>query len=160
MERVPITEAASRLGVSTDTVRRRIRKGELPAHQQRTPQGYVWMVELPEDAQGQSGTQSQGQVGPQEPRPQAEPESKPQAEREAEGRGEAKRQETAAGEVQALQELVHVLQEELTARRREVQELHVLLQQAQALPPGRSETWEAAARRPWWRRLLRRLGGA
>jgi len=35
------------------------------------------------------------------------------------------------------------LQEELTARRREVQELHVLLQNAQAALP--------APRKPWWR---------
>jgi hypothetical protein len=38
---------------------------------------------------------------------------------------------------------------ELEARRREVQELHVLLQTAQALPAPRES-------RPWWRRLFGR----
>jgi hypothetical protein len=52
--------------------------------------------------------------------------------------------------VAMLQERVNAQQEELEARRREVQELHVLLQQAQAaLPTPRDH-------RPWWQRLWRR----
>jgi len=41
-----------------------------------------------------------------------------------------------------LTTLVTVLQEELAARRREISELHVLLQNAQAVLP--------APRKPWW----------
>jgi len=51
---VTIQEAAQRLGVSQDTVRRRIRKEELQAKQTPTPQGFRWVVELEgleEDAQ-------------------------------------------------------------------------------------------------------------
>ena len=54
MATVTIQEAAQRLGVSQDTVRRRIRKEELQARQTPTPQGFRWVVELEdleEDAQ-------------------------------------------------------------------------------------------------------------
>lgn len=51
MERVPIKEAAARLGVSTDTVRRRLKRGELMGERQPAPRGFVWLVELPGDAQ-------------------------------------------------------------------------------------------------------------
>ena len=79
MATVTIQEAAQHLGVSQDTVRRRIRKEELQATQTPTPQGFRWVVEL----------------------------------------------------------------EDLVARRREVQELHVLLQQ-KALPEAVGRSW-------WWR---------
>jgi hypothetical protein len=46
---VSVMEAATHLGVSPDTIRRRIRNGELKAHQEPTPQGYVWGVELLEE---------------------------------------------------------------------------------------------------------------
>jgi len=45
---VPLTEAAQWLGVSVDTVRRRIRTGELVAQREQRPQGYRWLVKLPE----------------------------------------------------------------------------------------------------------------
>ena len=54
MATVTIQEAAQHLGVSQDTVRRRIRKKELQARQAPTPQGFRWVVELEdleEDAQ-------------------------------------------------------------------------------------------------------------
>ncbi|MEK7806530.1 MAG: hypothetical protein AAB528_02255 [Chloroflexota bacterium] len=123
---VSIQEAARRLGGSQDTIRRRIRRGALQAHQVPTPQGFRWAVELPDDAQAEPmPPQGQDVVAAQE------------------------------GEAQALRELVDTLQaqvegqrEELEARRREVQELHVLLQQhvqQRALPPPGGSSW--------WRRL-------
>jgi hypothetical protein len=48
-ERVPIKEAAERLGVSADTVRRRMKKGELVGEKEPTPQGYEWRILLPID---------------------------------------------------------------------------------------------------------------
>jgi hypothetical protein len=47
--RVSIAEAAERLRLSEQTVRRRVRSGELPGVQLNTPQGFIWMVELPDD---------------------------------------------------------------------------------------------------------------
>jgi hypothetical protein len=47
--RLTIAEAAQRLRLSEQTVRRRIRSGELPGVQVSTPQGFIWAVELPDD---------------------------------------------------------------------------------------------------------------
>ena len=46
MAGVSIQEAARALGVAQDTIRRRIRRGELQAHQEPTPQGFRWVVVL------------------------------------------------------------------------------------------------------------------
>jgi IS30 family transposase len=127
MERVSIPEAARRLGVTQDTIRRRIRKGELAAYQEPRPQGYVWFVDVPEE-----------ELSAEEP---AYPDFK---------------EET--GEVQLLREMMELLREELKtkdrqleAREREVQELHVLLQRAQAALPAPKED-----RQSWWHRLWQR----
>jgi hypothetical protein len=48
IERVSIKEAAERLGVSQDTIRRRLKSGELAGEREKTPQGFVWCVELPQ----------------------------------------------------------------------------------------------------------------
>ena len=116
---VSIGDAASRLGVSADTIRRRIGKGTLNAEQEPTAQGFRWRVELPE-ANGH----------------------------ETNGHHDDALESLV---VTALESLVVTLQaqvqaqaEELEARRREIQELHVLLQTAQnALAAPKS--------RPWWR---------
>jgi hypothetical protein len=125
---VTVQEAAHRLGVAESTLRRRIKNGEMPATQTPTPQGYIWLVEIPDET-----------TGPED---------------------------TSAGEVEALKQLVDVLRdqlaakdrqmdflkEEIEARRREIQELHVLLQQAQkALPAPQEHT-------SWWRKLWRQAG--
>jgi len=55
VELVSVGEAARRLGVSTDTIRRRIGKGELTAHQEPTPQGFRWEVELQQPVNGHEG---------------------------------------------------------------------------------------------------------
>ena len=39
---MPLADAARELGVSTDTLRRRLRKGQLVGEQRPTPQGFVW----------------------------------------------------------------------------------------------------------------------
>jgi hypothetical protein len=113
-----IPEAARRLGVSEHTVRRRVRSGELPGKQVATPQGFTWVVDIPDDL----------------PEP-----------------------ETSSSEVQALRELVANLQDrinaqgkELEAKNKQIEQLHVLLQQAQAALPAPRDN------RPWWQRLWRR----
>jgi len=110
VEKVSVGEAARRLGVSTDTIRRRIGKGELIAHQEPTPQGFRWEVELQLNDQPMNGYDS-----------------------------------NLEALVTTLQAQVQTQGEELDARRREVQELHVLLQTAQT-------ALVAPQSRPWWRR--------
>lgn len=45
---VSVSEAARELGVSTETVRRRIKSGDLQAERSIRPQGAVWLVTLPD----------------------------------------------------------------------------------------------------------------
>ena len=123
MATVTIQEAAQHLGVSQDTVRRRIRKEELQATQTPTPQGFRWVVELEdleEDAQAA-------------PTPTHRPDI---------GGAQVEDGQDLRALVDALRSQLESQGEELVARRREVQELHVLLQQ-KALPE--------AAGRPWWK---------
>jgi hypothetical protein len=117
--RVTLAEAALLLGISEPTARRRVRSGELPGTQVPTPQGFTWMVDLPDDI-------------PTEPSPSEEVVSEEVV---------AMRVSMARMEAQITAQEV-----ELEARRREVQELHVLLQQAQSALPSPRGT-----QRPWWR---------
>ncbi len=124
MERVSISEAAIRLGVTQDTIRRRIRKGELTASQEPRPQGYVWFVDVPEEELPSEDP----------PHPDFKEEnSDVQLLREM---------------MELLREELKTKDRQLEAREREVQELHVLLQQAQtALSAPREE------RQSWWHKL-------
>jgi len=45
---VSMAQAAQQLNVSVDTVRRRLAKGELNGTQDPTPQGYRWLIDLPD----------------------------------------------------------------------------------------------------------------
>ena len=114
-ERVTIREAAQRLGVSPDTVRRRMQRGELEAIQEPRPQGFVWMVELPRPKAKRRG--SRRPPKPKGPSP-------------------------AELEAAHLREKVEMLTTELESRRREVSELHQLLAQSQLLLSAGTETEE------------------
>ena len=126
MQEVTIAEAARCLGMSIDSIRRRIAKGELNAHKVPSPHGEIYMVEIPEDALPVAETNN---------------EEKPDS----------------AATIDAMLKTISVLENELDARRREVQELHVLLQQAQKqLPPGKTENTaaEAPQKVSWWKKLF------
>jgi hypothetical protein len=41
-------KAAELLGVSVDTIERRIKRGELEGHKESLPQGLTWLVEIPQ----------------------------------------------------------------------------------------------------------------
>jgi excisionase family DNA binding protein len=115
MREVTIAEAATCLGVSVDTVRRRIGKGELKYRKVSSPHGEMYMVEIPEDN------------APVNEPPRAVPVNNP--------------------EIDALHQTISILQTELEARRREISELHILLQRASLPAPGPEGI-------PWWRRIF------
>jgi Helix-turn-helix domain len=128
MKAVPINDAATILKVSVDTVRRRIKQGELKAHKVGSPHGEIYLVEIPDG------------VVPVPLETQEKQEENP----------------TEVETIEAMKKTISVLENELDARRREVQELHVLLQQAQKyLPSGKSVTAsnKTAVNLPWWRRM-------
>jgi len=45
---IDISGAASHLGVSTETVRRRLRTGTLSGEKEKTAQGFRWVVNIPD----------------------------------------------------------------------------------------------------------------
>ena len=129
MQEVTIAEAARCLGMSIDSIRRRIAKNELKARKVPSSHGEIYLVELPDDAIPVTATPAT----------------------------EEKEDNTVA--IEAMRQTISILETELESRRREVQELHVLLQQAQKqLPPGKTEDTkeETPVNVSWWRRLLRR----
>ena len=118
MLELTISQAAQRLGVSMDTIRRRISNNELKARKVPSSHGEMYIVELPDDT-------------PDAPQArEAKPDSSP--------------------EVETLRKMVAILETELESRRREIQELHVLLQQAQASVSATANSPKIS----WWRKLL------
>ncbi len=134
MELVSINQAVTRLGVSEVTIRRRLRKGELKGQKRQTPQGYVWLIELPDDVSEDKKNGSNGEV-------ESLSELVAALRSQVEGQQEL---------VDSLQAQVKVQQEELTAKNKQIEQLHVLLQQAQATLPAPRDN------RPWWQRWWRR----
>jgi excisionase family DNA binding protein len=130
MELVSLPEAAQRLGVSVDTVKRRLRRGEMKGQRVPRPQGYTWLIELQDN----------------QPDSMADSTASSTAELDA-----------ATIEVLNLREMlvmaqsqIATQQEELASKNKQIEQLHVLLQQAQAaLPAPRGS-------RSWWQRLWRR----
>jgi hypothetical protein len=45
---VTVPEAAIRLGIAPQTVKRRLKRGKLRGRQETTPQGFVWLVDVPD----------------------------------------------------------------------------------------------------------------
>jgi predicted site-specific integrase-resolvase len=129
MGEISIQEAATRLGVSVETIRRRVHKGVLKSRQVPTPQGFVWMVELPNE-------EPQREIPAEESEPLHELVAVLKAQLE---------QKDHQLEIQAA---AH--QEQLEAKDRQIEQLHVLLQQAQAALPAPRD------HRSWWQRLWRR----
>jgi predicted site-specific integrase-resolvase len=111
-ELLTIAEAAQRLGVSQDTVHRRLKKGQLTGRQQTTPQGFTWLIEMPvETCNVENGA------------PADTPADAP----------------VSAGELQRLEQIIELLQNQVEAKDQQIKELHILLQQAQAALPAPRE---------------------
>lgn len=180
-ELVPIAEAARRLGVSADTVRRRLKRGELEGEQHPTAQGFTWLVAMPagsgaiEGMHGVSGTHG----GPGEGAPAS-------GTREVSGATEdALERATLAERVAGLERLADELRGDRDAWKAQAErheeaarELRILVQGAQALaralpanvedvPETHAEALErdessrmADDTSSVWQRLRRRLGVA
>jgi hypothetical protein len=136
VELLSIGQAVTRLGVSEVTIRRRLRKGELKGQKRQTPQGYVWLIELPDDVSEDNKNGGNG-------------EGESLSELVAALRAQVEGQQEL---VDSLQNQVKVQQEELTAKNKQIEQLHILLQQAQAALPAPRDN------RPWWHKLWHRNG--
>jgi hypothetical protein len=120
---VTIPEAARMLRVSEHTVRRRLRSGELQGSHVASVGGFTWMVDIPDELL--IGNPASGETAVT-----------------------ALLIARLEAQIVSQEAQIAAQYEELEARRREVQELHVLLQQAQAALPVPKE-----AHHSWWRRL-------
>ena len=138
MKLVTMGEAACRMGISVDTVRRRLNRGELSGRLQRTPRGFIWLIDIP---------------GPNRPGMTSEASAAGPASVSASNPAGGA---LPAGGVQALRELLDVLRHEIDAndrthesKGRQVEMLHVLLQQTLSgpSPPGQHRTWNSG---PQW----------
>lgn len=126
---VTIAEAAQRLDISTDTVQRRLKRGELAGVKETTPQGFRWLVELPNEAVGTDGAAVDTGAVPPHPLDGSTAEV-----RRLEEVAQAYREQLDAQRT-IFERQITEQAEELAARRREVGELHVLIQGLQrALP--------------------------
>jgi excisionase family DNA binding protein len=130
MALLTLVEAAHQLGVSVDTIRRRLQRGELRGQQQPRSQGHMWLVELDEYEYEEVSHNSRLADAEQ---------------------GDQACLAACQADIQRLEEMMAILQNqiqalgrELEAKNQQIQELHVLLQTAQAaLPSPRN--------RPWWK---------
>jgi hypothetical protein len=183
MPDVPLPEAAAQLGLRPEALRKRLQRGTIAGH--KDDQG-EWVVTLPEPRAAPPNGAPAPNPAPPAPAPPPPPDL---VGGQAGGHSENGRVDTggqAGGHVlgsssdePALlrefvahqRELLDELREELAARRREVQQLHTLLAQAQQRALPVPEGWEpdaadgpsvapavrapapveARAPRPWWR---------
>jgi hypothetical protein len=109
MQLVTMGEAAERLGVSVDTVRRRLRRGELKGRHQLTSQGFIWLIEAPEPVGANTGVEP----GPGKARLHLGSAPAGSTAVRANATGDAA---PAANDLQALRELAEVLRHEIEAR--------------------------------------------
>jgi hypothetical protein len=126
MASLTIKEAAERLSLSEVTIRRRLRTGQLKGYQESPPTG-KWFIEISDDVE-------QGEVDADE------------------YDDSFQLADALRGTIKRLDEVIALLKHQLEAREREVQELHVLLQQSQAALPA------AGDNRSWWHKLWHRNG--
>ncbi len=174
---VTVPEAATRLGIAPQTVKRRLKRGKLRGRQETTPQGFVWLVDVPDIPNYHRGGITNGiplgishsgadilggingiPVGTPDdiltedsPYNEAPSISERVAILNTEVEGQRALIASLNEQVQAQKEQLSAKDRQLENKDRQIGELHVLLQQAQAALPT-----PVGTQRPWWRRVWRR----
>jgi len=125
-------EAARRLGVSVDTVERRLKRGELTGQQEQRAKGWRWLIEVPGgDAPVNNGVA-----------PVNAPADAPALTIDAPaGIGLV---DVLQDQVASLQEQLRQLGQQVSSRDSQITELITVVRQQQAMLP-------APKRRGWWR---------
>ena len=124
MTTVSLEEAATRLRVSQETIRPRVHRGELPATQAPTPQGFPWLVDIPGPA----------------PAPALEAIAH-----------DPRENGTLDSLVATLRAQVQTQQDQLTVKDRQISELQVLLQQTHQLALPSPKVRPGLLKRFWYR---------
>jgi excisionase family DNA binding protein len=144
MDHVTIAEAAQRLGVSVDTVKRKLRRGELHGYKQPGGRGgFSWLIELGDSSQGNALDIADASM---------DYASANYGEVKALREQVAMLQTQVGAQQKQIEQQLTSHQEESSAKNRQIEQLHVLLQQAQAALPAPRDN------RPWWQRLWQRNG--
>jgi len=132
-EWVSINQAAKQFGVSPDTIRRRLKRGELQGRQERTAQGFTWVIEVPAILEA----------------------SQPEQETPEGGGSSALEIATLRERVAGLERLTTEFSKDRNAWREQAarseesaRELRILVQQAQALPAGDDARQDAYSASP------------
>jgi len=132
-QRLSVAEAAARLGLTETALRQRVARRKVSAER---VEGRLYVL-LPDVASDATGHDMSHRMSPP-----SSPQQSPQD----------------GALVAELRGRVAFLEEELTARRREVERLHTLLAQAQqrpALPSGAAAAVQPVpSQASWWRRLF------
>ena len=143
MGKVSLPEAARRLNVSEDTIRRRIHKGALAASQAPTAQGFKWSVELADDAPAITTATTESAPAPGDAATPGA--TAPRADARV-----APARDVIPDTTAALRDLLEVVKAQLEMKDKQISELHILLQQAQKALPGPTQP-----QHPWWQRWWR-----
>jgi hypothetical protein len=108
-----VSDAAQMFGVSVDTIRRRMKRGELETRREQTPQGFRWLIRFPDNAPPEPAQDTAGSTQTAAPIDQGS---------------------VVIYGPDPRDVLIETLQRELELRNREVSRLHeVIGQQAQAI---------------------------
>lgn len=110
-EWAPLAEVAVAMGISIDTIRRRMKRGEIETRREQTPQGFRWLAPLPDTIERKTSPAAPGS-------PQSD--------------------NSALHDLEIIQrerdELIETLRHELALRNRDISRLHeVIASQAAAL---------------------------
>ena len=152
-EWIPIADAAQRLGVSQDAIRRRLKAGQLQGKREVMPQGFRWLILLDEGERSSvDGEGAQGGASHQVPLPPTHE----GAQGGAEVATLARAQEMAA----YSEALLAPWRQQVAELSRQVGRLEAELEQARALhcfsmePQTRNGAASWPERRRWWQRLV------
>jgi len=131
-------EAARRLGVSVDTIERRLKKGDLQGQREQRGKGWRWLIEVAADDAPATAPANNGDA------PASAPAENPLV---------TALQDQIAG----LQEQLRVMNQALSSRDNQIVELITVVRTTQAmLPPPAPESQPpapATERKSWWRRF-------
>ncbi len=158
-----VREAAERLGVSKDTIRRRIKSGDLAAVQEATAQGFEWRIALNDECAAEVGSTA-AQLGSAAAQSGSNDAQVCSTAAEVGSQADPQPSEPDDGLEKAL-ELVEKLQQDYAAIHKENLELAARCGYLQAKLEASerqvlalsapTETREGGNPTPWWRRLLR-----
>ena len=137
MALVPIAEASHRLGVSIHTLKRRLKRGDLLGEHKPTPQGFIWMVDVPDGTPEPVAAISSSNGATAAATPPDVPDGTLAA-----VPADIHRLETL---VATLQDQVQLMGQQLNTKDHQIGELLIVVRQAQAMLPA------PKVARHWWR---------